>query len=66
MVIRLRGLLTMAVAALLLGAAPVAPAYLRLPAAQLLELPPQDWEGDQQPHTFSVLEMNRDGFRYWA
>jgi hypothetical protein len=29
-------------------------------------LQPQDWEGDQQPHTLSVLEMNRGGFRYWA
>lgn len=40
--------------------------YLKLPAPQLLDLPHQAWEGDQQPHTFSVLEMNRDGFRYWA
>ena len=57
---------------LLLGAATVgqaqtAPlAYLHLPEPQLLALPAQEWEGDQQPHTFSVLEMNRDGFRYWA
>lgn len=40
--------------------------YLALPTPQLLDLPHQDWEGDQQPHTFSVLEMNRGGFRYWA
>jgi hypothetical protein len=40
--------------------------YLDLPVPQLLDLPAQSWEGDQQPHTFSVLEMNRDGFRYWA
>jgi hypothetical protein len=40
--------------------------YLQLPSPQLLDLPHQDWEGDQQPHTFSVLEMNRGGFRYWA
>ena len=40
--------------------------YLDLPAPKLLDLPAQAWEGDQQPHTFSVLEMNRDGFRYWA
>jgi hypothetical protein len=26
----------------------------------------QRWEGDQFPHTLSVLEMNRDGFRYWG
>ncbi len=40
--------------------------YLHLPEPQLLDLPPQSWEGDQQPHTMSVLELNRDGFRYWA
>jgi hypothetical protein len=41
-------------------------AYLPLPEPQLLALPAQAWEGDQQPHTMSVLEMNRDGYRYWA
>ncbi len=40
--------------------------YLELPTPQLLDLPAQAWEGDQQPHTFSVLEMDRGGFRYWA
>ncbi|MFM2287830.1 MAG: hypothetical protein RL684_973 [Pseudomonadota bacterium] len=40
--------------------------YIDLPAPQLLDLPAQAWEGDQQPHTFSVLELNRGGFRYWA
>ncbi len=54
-------------ATLAAGAAPEAPrAYLSLPAPQQLDLPPQAWEGDQQPHTMSVLEMNRDGYRYWA
>jgi hypothetical protein len=48
-------------------APPAAPvSYLKLNEPQLLALPEQQWEGDQQPHTFSVLEMNRDGFRYWA
>jgi hypothetical protein len=42
------------------------PAYLHLPEPQLLALAPQAWEGDQQPHTMSVLELNRDGYRYWA
>lgn len=46
------------------AAAPVS--YLKLPAPQLLTWPPQDWEGDQQPHTLSVVELNRDGFRYWG
>ncbi len=41
-------------------------AYLNLPEPQLLALPEQAWEGDQQPHTMSVLEMNKDGYRYWA
>jgi hypothetical protein len=26
----------------------------------------QKWEGDQFPHTLSVLELQRDGFRYWG
>lgn len=26
----------------------------------------QRWEGDQFPHTLSVLEMNREGYRYWG
>jgi hypothetical protein len=26
----------------------------------------QHWEGEQFPHTLSVLEMNRAGFRYWG
>jgi hypothetical protein len=62
----------LALATLMLGAATVCQAqsapcsYLHLPEPQLLALPAQEWEGDQQPHTFSVLEMNRGGFRYWA
>ena len=60
------GLVALGAGALACGAAPDAPTYLRLPAPQLLDLPPQQWEGDQQPHTFSVLDLKRDGFRYWA
>lgn len=56
----------LAAALVVSAAAMAAPNYLPLPAPQLLALPTQDWEGDQQPHTFSVLEMNRGGFRYWA
>ena len=62
----------LAPAALALGVALGEPAlaasaaYLSLPAPQLLALPAQSWEGDQQPHTMSVLEMDRDGYRYWA
>ena len=40
--------------------------YLALPEPVTLDLPAQAWEGDQQPHTFSVLEMNSGGYRYWA
>ncbi|HMI36653.1 MAG TPA: hypothetical protein VK505_03415, partial [Steroidobacteraceae bacterium] len=40
--------------------------YLQLPEPQQLAWPAQDWEGDQQPHTLSVIELNRAGFRYWG
>jgi hypothetical protein len=40
--------------------------YLALPEPQRLTWPAQDWEGDQQPHTLSVIELNRAGFRYWG
>lgn len=54
-------------AALSMCAASIAaPNYIALPAPQLIDMPAQAWEGDQQPHTFSVLEMNRGGFRYWT
>jgi hypothetical protein len=61
----------LAVSALVAGAAPSGSqsesiSYLKLPAPQLLDLPAQVWEGDQQPHTMSVLEMRQGGFRYWA
>jgi len=46
------------------AAAPVR--YLTLPEPQRLAWPAQDWEGDQQPHTLSVIELNRAGFRYWG
>lgn len=26
----------------------------------------QGWEGDQFPHTLSVVEMKRDGYQYWG
>ena len=53
-------------AVLVTNAAGAPVSYLQLPPPQLLDLPPQSWEGDQQPHTMSVLELNRGGFRYWA
>ena len=58
--------LALAAAMVVSSAAMSAPSYIALPTPQLIAMPPQDWEGDQQPHTFSVLEMNHGGFRYWA
>ena len=58
--------LVLGAALIVSGASGAAPNYIALPAPQWMDMPPQDWEGDQQPHTFSVLEMNRGGFRYWA
>lgn len=58
--------MVLACAALVSSAASAPVHYLDLPAPQLLDLPAQSWEGDQQPHTMSVLELNRAGYRYWA
>lgn len=59
-------LMRLALPVLLAPSLAAAGSYLALPTPQVLDLPPQAWEGDQQPHTFSVLELKRDGFRYWA
>jgi len=40
--------------------------YLSLTAPQRVLNTAQPWEGDQFPHTMSVLELNRGGFRYWG
>lgn len=40
--------------------------YLSLSAPQQILDDPQQWEGDQQPHTLSVVELNRDGYKYWG
>ncbi|HWG70974.1 MAG TPA: hypothetical protein VN692_16285 [Steroidobacteraceae bacterium] len=53
-------------AALLAAQAPASERYIKLPAPQHLALPHQAWEGDQQPHTLSVIEWNRGGYRYWG
>jgi hypothetical protein len=45
-----------------------------LPSSPYLKVSPpvrilsdfQEWEGDQQPHTLSVVELNRGGFKYWG
>jgi hypothetical protein len=40
--------------------------YLNLTPPQHVLLDAQAWEGDEFPHTMSVLELNRGGFRYWG
>jgi hypothetical protein len=39
---------------------------LKLEKPQITLPEAQDWEGDEFPHTMSVLELNREGFRYWG
>lgn len=43
-----------------------APQYLNLTKPQLALPEAQAWEGKEFPHTMSVLELDRDGFRYWG
>jgi hypothetical protein len=63
----LRGVQALATCCALIAQAPAASVgYLPMPEPKLLALTDQSWEGDQQPHTMSVLELNRGGFRYWA
>jgi len=40
--------------------------YLQLTRPQQVLIDAQPWEGNEFPHTMSVLELNRDGFRYWG
>jgi hypothetical protein len=40
--------------------------YLKLSKPQVALPEAQAWEGNEFPHTMSVLELNRDGFRYWG
>jgi hypothetical protein len=41
-------------------------AYLHLTTPRQVMADPQSWEGDQFPHTLSVLELKHAGFRYWG
>jgi len=47
---------------------PDAPAipYLRLSTPRQVLPDAQPWEGDEYPHTLSVLQLKREGFRYWG
>jgi hypothetical protein len=40
--------------------------YFELSKPQQVLPDAQPWEGMEFPHTMSVLELNRDGFRYWG
>lgn len=46
------------------NAAPVS--YLKLTNPQVALPDAQPWEGKEYPHTMCVLELQRDGFRYWG
>lgn len=40
--------------------------YLQLTTPRRVMPDAQPWEGKEFPHTFSVLELNRSGYRYWG
>ena len=40
--------------------------YLQLSAPRQVLPDAQPWEGNEFPHTLSVLELKRGGFRYWG
>ena len=40
--------------------------YLKLSAPRQILPDAQQWEGNEFPHTLSVLELKRGGFRYWG
>jgi hypothetical protein len=40
--------------------------YLHLSSPRRILKHAQKWEGDQQPHTLSVVKLDRDGYKYWG
>jgi hypothetical protein len=40
--------------------------YLQLSQPQRVLAEAQSWEGNEFPHTMSVIKMNHGGFRYWG
>jgi hypothetical protein len=40
--------------------------YLKLSTPRQVLPTAQSWEGNEFPHTLSVLEMKHDGYRYWG
>jgi hypothetical protein len=59
-------LLLVAARGTLVSQQPKPVAYLRLTAPRRVLPDAQNWEGNQFPHTMSVLELKRDRFRYWG
>jgi hypothetical protein len=45
---------------------PTSVEYLKLGEPKIALPDAQSWEGNEFPHTMSVLDLNRDGFRYWG
>lgn len=45
---------------------PASVKYLNLGKTQIALPDAQTWEAKEFPHTMTVLEFNRDGFRYWG
>ena len=56
----------LAAAGAVLGQEPKTVPYLKLTAPRRVLPDAQKWEGNEFPHTMSVLELKRDGFRYWG
>jgi len=48
------------------ASAPQQITYLKLTAPHRILPDAQSWEGNEFPHTLSVLELKRGGFRYWG
>jgi hypothetical protein len=40
--------------------------YLKMPSPVTIKWPAQRWEGDQQPHTLSVVQFDKGGYKYWG
>ena len=55
-----------AAAAVLSQEQPKSVPYLKLTAPRRVLPDAQKWEGNEFPHTMSVLELKREGFRYWG
>lgn len=59
-------LIALAICACAASQTPSANTYLRLSAPRRVLPNAQAWEGNEFPHTMSVLELKHNGFRYWG